>query len=184
MGSWTCFVHCKYLTKTFLQNFFSVAQPSSSCARTISDLYIILSLADLVSLEHTHQDLFYRNWPSLAFLQMPHPSYPLDDLYADSLYREHWSHVSGISRTFGLFTERACPAAWVFGQRVQRLSDGFLFVRFSIQPVCTDRKYDMELSVLFLCFIWFPVCIQDLHKRDDTDMLQWWEMLDESNSHV
>ncbi|KAL4078257.1 hypothetical protein V8B97DRAFT_1936215 [Scleroderma yunnanense] len=59
---------------------------------------------------------------------MPHPSNPIDDIRAHSFDREHGLAFGGISRTFGFVFAMLLAASVNQNQRVECLSDGFLFI--------------------------------------------------------
>jgi len=73
---------------------------------------------------------------------MPHPSNPLDDIRAGSLYREH-GLLRGLEDVW--LVSGAAPAKDVLdsGQRAQRLSDGLSYVDCRLLSQCIFDNKDL-----------------------------------------
>ena len=103
--------------------------------------------------EHTRTGSVYRNWPSLAFLQMPHLHIHSMTFLRSLVITENMA--LRVSRTFGgSLWALLVWAAWRTCQRVERLSDGYFFFFLLLYVVCLLVTYLLcnvlsELSCLF-----------------------------------
>jgi len=87
----------------------------------------------IVKLRDSARIYFIETNSSLAILQLPHPTNPLDDICAHSFNREHGFRASGsLDDVWFVRRQVLVSVLTLTSQRVERSSDGFYTLLFDV----------------------------------------------------